>query len=144
MVALVAEQNTPRWLDPVGHVAPYGVKSGVTIFAGAMVALNAAGFAVPAVDTAAHVVVGIAQQTVRSPATDADGAQTVETREGIYRLKQPNAQPFVRADIGDLAFVADDATVQKAAAAANDIRVGRVYLVDDQGVWCGVGISHAG
>lgn len=145
MAALTKARRTPRWLNPVGVEAEYGVKAGTTIWAGAMVALDATGFAVPAADTAGLVPVGIAQETVASPSTDSDGDRPVRTREGIYRLDQTatNANRFTRADIGDIAMVEDDATVWKAAQAANDVRAGRVYQVDGQGVWVGVGISFA-
>ena len=57
--------------------------------------------------------------------------------EGVARgvFRWVNGDTFTDADIGDLAFVEDDQTVQKAAAASADIIAGVVLDVDSSGVW---------
>jgi hypothetical protein len=130
MAALTAERDTP---ERAGQLVAVGVASNTVIYAGAMVAVSAAGYAVPASDTAGLKVLGRAESTVNNSGTAGDGAQTIVVRRGVFRWT--NGDTFTRADVGTLAFVEDDAQVQKAASATYDIIAGLIVAVDADGVW---------
>jgi hypothetical protein len=126
--ALTAPRDTPQ---RSGEVLSVGVASNTTIYAGALVARNATGYAVPASDSTNLVVLGRAELSVAN--TGADGAVNVEVRRGVFRWE--NGDTFTIADVGTTAVVEDDATVQKAASATHDIAVGKILAVDADGVW---------
>ena len=132
--ALTVERDTPT---REGSLMSVGIYTNTRIFAGAMVALNAGGYAIPAADSASLNVIGRAEKTVdnRVNATGAgdSGTFNVSVRRGVFRWV--NGDTFTDADIGELAFVEDDQTVQKAAAASADIIAGVVVDVDSDGVW---------
>lgn len=108
-----------------------GVASNTTLFAGSMVALTATGYAVPAADATGLRVIGMAADTVINAGTD--GALTVTVVRGLFRWV--NGDTLTDADIGSLAFVEDDQTVQKGASATYKIIAGVVVDVDGYGVW---------
>lgn len=116
-----------------GSRVSIGMASNTTIYAGAMVAINTSGYAVPASDTAGYLVVGRAEETVDNSGTAGDGALNIEVRRGVFRWA--NGDTFTIADVGALAYVKDDATVQKAASATHNVVAGLIIDVDSEGVW---------
>ena len=105
------------------------------IFAGAIVALNAAGDAVPASAIAAQRTRGVAQETVDNT-SGAAGAKSVPTRRGTYRFKNSAAADLIaRADIGNSCYVVDDETVAKTSNASARPIAGVIRDVDSGGVW---------
>jgi len=126
--ALSAARDTPM---RTGELLAASVASNTTLYAGAMVALNATGYAVPASDATGLKVLGRCEASVVN--AGADGAAIVTIRRGVFRWA--NGDTFTRADIGTLAVVEDDATVQKAASATYDIIAGLIVDVDSDGVW---------
>ncbi|NQT91946.1 MAG: hypothetical protein HQ559_04225, partial [Lentisphaerae bacterium] len=132
--ALAAARNTPM---RAGDSLYIGVYTNTRLFAGAMVAINSSGYAVPASDSASLNVIGRAQSTVDNR-TNAEGAGdsgelSITVRRGTFRWV--NGDSFTDANIGDLAFVEDDQTVQTAASASQDIIAGVIIDVDSSGVW---------
>jgi hypothetical protein len=128
--ALTAARDTP---SRSGDLVAVGVASNTTIYVGAMVAVDATGYAVPAADATGLRVIGRAESTVDNSGTAGAGAQTIAVRRGVFRWT--NGDTFTRADVGALAFVEDDGQVQKAAAATYDIIAGSIIDVDADGVW---------
>ena len=105
-----------------------------TIYAGALVAINAAGYAVPAAATASFVVVGIAIETKK---TGSGGSDTIVVRAGVIaKLKHTavNANKIRRGDVGNAAYVVDDESVGDNGGAV-DIIAGMVVGFDADGVW---------
>ncbi len=98
--------------------------AGATIYSGALVAVNAAGEAVPASDTAGLKVVGRAEHSAAENAT-------ILVRTGCFAY---DGTDMTRADVGATAYVADDQTVSKSGG-TNSIVAGRVFDVDEDGVW---------
>jgi len=128
--ALSAARDTP---SRSGELVAVGVASNTVIYSGAMVAVDATGYAVPASDATGLKVIGRAESTVDNSGTAGNGAQTIAVRRGVFRWT--NGDTFTRADVGALAFVEDDGQVQKAAAATYDIIAGSIVDVDADGVW---------
>ena len=105
-----------------------------TIYQGALVAINAEGYAVPAAATANFVVVGIAIETKR---TGSGGSDTIVVRAGVIaKLKHTAvvANKIARDDVGNAAYVVDDESVGDNGGAV-DIIAGMVVGFDADGVW---------
>ncbi len=102
--------------------------AGAVIYCGALVAVNAEGKAVPASDTAGLTVVGRAEH---SAVTD----EAILVRRGCFAY---DGTGITRADLGASVYVADDQTVSKTGG-SNSIVAGRVFDVDEDGIWiiCG-------
>jgi hypothetical protein len=149
MAALTNSRNTPEMAD-AGRIRVLGVEANTTIFLGSMVAINAAGNAVPASATttaanpqkvigrAEYVVNGTpAQNAVNNPG--AAGAIQIAVRKGVFMYSQDSS--ITTASIGCPCFASDDnnvtasdrasgATVQQYAVA------GEVVAIDPSGeVW---------
>jgi hypothetical protein len=118
--ALAADRDTP-YKD--GQVRGYPVLNNTTIFKGAMVALTDAGYLVPASDTAALRVVGVSQEKVISPSTDAAGAKKCRVISGKSFLF--NATSITQAMLGDVMHVVDDNTFDDAVG-TNTVPCGKL------------------
>ncbi len=126
----MAERNTP-WKD--GELISLPVATSTTIEAGKIVSVNSGGYAIPAADTASTIVVGVAQKSVVN--AGANGAASVVVRR-LKAFKFANGTTAVtQAGVGGNVVVQDAATVTTAAAATNDIVVGKCLAVDSDGVW---------
>lgn len=134
-MALTADRNT-AYKD--GGLAAYGVAAATVIFAGALVAVNSSGYAVPASDTAGLRVVGRAEERQDNSA-GADGALTVSIREGkVLGMKNSAGNAVTAADIGRPVYVEDDETVANAGG-TNSIIAGICIGLDSYGVWVATG-----
>jgi hypothetical protein len=132
MVALTAARNTPEKLGPDRDIP---LTANARIFAGAMVAISAAGLGVAATATAANVTVGIAEQTVDNTG-GANSAVSVKVRRGIFRFGNSTAGDLIaRSEIGKQVFVVDDQTVAKTNNAGARPVAGICFDVDALGVW---------
>lgn len=138
MAALTSDRDTPRkYLERA--LDPVPVAASTVIYAGSQVAINAAGYAVPAADTAGLRVLGRAEQTVDNSA-GANGDESVPVTKGVFRYDNAaGADAIVDADIGASAYVYDDQTVGKnTATIANAIVSGTVDSIDAGGVWVAI------
>lgn len=131
MAALTADRRT---LERSGDIRELGVRAGVTVFAGAMAAVDVDGWLVPAAAVAAHRVVGRAEQRVAGGATH--GAERCRVATGIFRYANSASGDLIaRSDIGQPAYVVDDQTVAKTSATNTRPVAGVIYDVDADGVW---------
>ncbi|WP_454280522.1 hypothetical protein [Sphingomonas sp. Marseille-Q8236] len=131
MVALTVDRNTPRREnhDIEGHP----VKGGANIFAGALVMLDAAGWAIPGGLGAGLAVVGRADAPAKAIV---NGDAIVTTRRGVFRFaNSAGGDAITRADIGKSAYVVDDQTLAKTDNAGTRSAAGIIRDVDAQGVW---------
>jgi len=103
-----------------GVLLPYPVAASTKIYAGAMVALNSGGYAVPAGDTASHKVVGVATTQVDNSA-GSNGDLSVVIAAGI--VVHFNAASITQAMAGKKMFVVDDNTFDDGAG-TNGISAG--------------------
>lgn len=104
----------------------YPVAADAVIWSGALVCLDADGYATPAADTAGLVFVGMAVH--RADNTDGvDGAIGVELMvRGDIRVK---GSGLTQAGVGRSVCAVDDQTVAAAATTTNDIPVGTLTAV---------------
>lgn len=121
-----AAVNTVFAAGGAARKTQFTVKTGNTIYAGTMVAVDATGKAVAAADTAGLQVVGIALNT-------AAAGEAVEVKSGDCWINVP-ASPVGSASIGNglrkKLCVVDDITVNLAAQTSNSIPAGIAYDFD--------------
>jgi hypothetical protein len=115
MAALTNSRNTPELADS-GRMQVYPVEAATTVYLGGIVALNAAGNAVPASSTAGLRTIGRAEMTYNgAPGQDAvnagaAGAVSIIARRGVF-MYSVNDGSIGEAQIGALAFAVDDNSV---------------------------------
>lgn len=132
MVALTAPRNTPAAL---GDVRALPLPANGKIFAGAIVALTAAGYAAAATATIANVTAGRADETVDN-AGGANGAKKIKVRRGVFRFANSAAADLIAlTEVGKPCYVVDDQTVAKTDNVGARPKAGTVFDVDAQGVW---------
>ncbi|MES2754886.1 MAG: hypothetical protein V4659_09500 [Pseudomonadota bacterium] len=132
MAALAADRNTPR---AEGEVEGHPVKGATRIFAGALVCLDAAGWAVPGATAATLTALGRAEAGANN-AAGTNGDVLANVRRGTFRWGNSAAgDAITRADIGKPAYVVDDQTVAKTTGGATRSLAGTIRNVDAQGVW---------
>lgn len=132
MVALTKDRNTPR---ADGDLRQGGVAAATTIFAGALVMRNAAGFLIEGQTATGLVGVGRAEEQ-KDNSAGANGALSLTYRPGVYRFANSAAGDLIAdADIGALCYAVDDQTVAKTDGSSSRSPAGIVDHVDAQGVW---------
>lgn len=132
MTALTQDRNTLR-RDGAQMEPPLAANA--RIFAGALVAINAAGNAVAGSSATGLTGAGVAQQR-------ADNTGGIAGAIRVRLSKQPHqfgnsaaADAITLADLGKDCFIVDDQTVAKTDGAGTRSRAGRVFDVDADGVW---------
>jgi len=139
MTALTAARDAKRWGGMPGVLIEYGVAASQKIYQGALVALNSAGYAIPAADTASTTVVGVAESTVNS-GTTAGEDKIIVRRGAVHAFANDATNALTIADAGKVCYVKDDQTVQDDGA-ANDIKAGVMLQLDGSDVWVHVGVG---
>jgi hypothetical protein len=110
-----------------------GVAAATVLEAGKLGAVNAAGYVVPASNTAGLKVMGRIEQHVDNSA-GADGDLQVEIRRRkAFKYKNSSGSAVTGADIGGRVMVENSETV--AHAASNSIDAGKCLGIDPDGVW---------
>jgi hypothetical protein len=115
-----------------GVVVPLKMAAATKIFAGTIVAVNAAGYAVAGADTAGLVGYGRAEETVDNTDGDA-GDLSINVRRGVFLWANSSANPLTQAALGTIAYVEDDVTV--AVSTNNAVKAGTVVRIDSEGYW---------
>ena len=106
----------------------YKVKASTTIYAGAIVAVDASGYVVPGDDASGQTVVGIAVAQANNSA-GASGDISVEVQTGIFSFNGGGTAPTI-ANVGSTVTVETDNEVALAADTTNDIIAGRLVEID--------------
>lgn len=137
MAALAADRLIKR-KDGVCYADP--VAASTRIYAGALVCINSAGFAVPGSVSTTLKVRGVCQEQADNSAGIA-GDISVETRKGVYNFKNSTSTDLIaRADIGADCYIVDDQTVAKTSGTSTRSIAGKVDDVDSDGVWVRIGV----
>ncbi|MBI5817457.1 MAG: hypothetical protein HZA88_00555 [Verrucomicrobia bacterium] len=129
MAATVDFDSPKRTGDSVNR----DVAASTEIFAGTIAAINAAGNAVPAADTAGLKVDGFASAHVDNSDGDA-GDLNIDVERGIRRVNNSSTNAVTVAEINKVVYVEDDQTVNKDGG-TNHIAAGICVDLDDDGVW---------
>jgi hypothetical protein len=130
---LTADRNTQTWLGD-RRSGPVGASS--RIFAGALIMRNAAGFLIRGAVATGSTGVGIAEEPADNT-SGANGAINVTYRTGIVARfrNSASADLIAQADVGAIAWIADDDQVAKTNGSNTRSRAGIIEAVDSQGVW---------
>lgn len=132
MTALATDRRTP---ERSGDRREPAVKGSTLIYAGAIVAMGADGYAVPMSTATTLKGIGRAQERVDN-SSGADGAETVRVDRGIFRYaNSAAADEITAADIGNDCYGVDDQTVAKTDGTSTRSVAGTIFDVDAQGVW---------
>lgn len=130
-MALTKDRDTQ---SKEGKLFDTPIAAATTIYAGALVALNAAGDAVPGSEAATLTAHGRAEATVLN--AGAAGDKTVLVKKGVFSFaNSAGADQITRAEIGDDCFIVDDQTVAKTDDGGSRSVAGRVEDIDNRGVW---------
>ena len=129
---LTASRNTQQ---KDAELIPLLVATGVKIFGGALVAINAGGYAVPGAVSATLKYVGRAEEYCDNTA-GADGAETVLVRrKKAFKWLNSATDPVAQADVGNTVYIIDDQSVAKTSGSAARSVAGKLLGVDTDGVW---------
>jgi len=110
------------------------VAAGAKIHAGALVAVNATGFAVPGAVAATLKAAGRAEGSADNTG-GADGAISITVKRGAFRFGNHGADAVDQSSLLGDCYILDDATVAKTHATNTRSRAGKVLDVDVNGVW---------
>lgn len=132
-MALTADRNTPM---KDAELIAVLVAASVKIFAGALVAANATGYATPGATATTLTYLGRAEEYVDNSA-GADGAKTVMVRRGkAFKFKNSGTDAVTQAELAKTCYIVDDETVSKTNAGGNtQSAAGKVVGVETDGVW---------
>lgn len=91
---------------------------------GALVMINAAGYAVNAADTSGGIFAGVAEETVDNSGGSAGDKSIKVRRNGVYTVVFGGTATI--ADVNTLVYVVDNQTVDLVGVTTNDVLVGRI------------------
>lgn len=150
-MALTTPRNTPRRMtaDFVNSTSVLTAAS-QTFYPGALVALNASGYLVPASTATTLTAVGvIGEQPFLVPATSyvsgaVAGVLRLEVQKGVFKFTNQSNDLITQAEIGKVCYMTDDETVCKTGTGKSI--AGTVWEIDpdDGGVWVNIGATPAG
>ena len=106
------------------------VKGATTIYQGAIVAVDANGYAIPGKKAADLKAAGRAEETVENKGGDGDAV--IRVSRGTFVFENPTSGKVTAADVLGLCYMEDDQTVTKTGTGASV--AGLVIRVDDEGV----------
>lgn len=128
---LSADRDTPhRDGRDVGHP----VKAATKVYAGALVCLDANGWAVPGATATTLKAVGRADAQADN-SSGANGDLIVPVKRGVFRFKNSGADPIDRTYIGATAYIVDDETVAATNGVNTRSAAGKIIDLDAVGVW---------
>lgn len=126
MAALAADRNTPRATPGIRRIP---VAASVTIYVGALVAVDTSGYARPARVSTTDKVVGRAMARVTNGAVAGAVSVDVQSDEVAYYGNSAAGDAITAADIGSDCYVVDDQTVAKTNGTNTRCRAGKIYNV---------------
>lgn len=110
------------------------VAAATTIFQGALVAVNASGYAVPGSVATTLKAAGRAEETIDNSG-GAAGALSVKVKRGVFKFKNSGADACVQANVLGDCFIVDDETVAKTDGSSARSKAGKILEVEATGVW---------
>jgi len=132
MPALTQDRNTLR---RDGQRIEPPVAAGVRIFAGALVAISAAGHAVPGATSTTLKCVGSSLELADNQGGAAGALRVLVDKRPARFANSAAADAITLADVGADCYMVDDQTVAKTHGGNTRSVAGRVFDVDADGVW---------
>ncbi|MDH4122381.1 MAG: hypothetical protein OEV94_11830 [Deltaproteobacteria bacterium] len=131
MAALTTARNTP---ERAGNDLSLPVAANAKIYQGALVAVNATGFAVPGSTATTLKAVGRANAQADNTG-GADGAVSAKVSRGVFKFSNSGADPIGQANVGGTAYIVDDQTVAATNGAGTRSAAGKIIDIESDGVW---------
>jgi hypothetical protein len=131
MAALDQDRNTPA---RDGSVLSMPVAGAKRIYAGALVARDASGYATPGATATTLMGIGRAEAQADN-SSGSDGDMTVQVRKGVFRFANDGTDTVTRAHVGQDCYIVDDQSVASNDGAGTRSVAGKVFDVDTEGVW---------
>jgi hypothetical protein len=129
-------ERIPKFREPP-------VAEDAVIWTGAHVALNAAGYLVPASEALGLLSMGLAEESVDNTGGD-NGDLTCRVRAGCFTLgNSEGADEITVEDIGKIAYMVDDETIALTDDGGTRSPAGPIFDVNDVGVWVKLGETDA-
>lgn len=133
MVALTADRSTVRREN--ADIETHPVKAGAKIFQGALVCLDASGWAQPGATATTLTALGRAEYRADNSG-GGNGDVNVAVRRGVLCFANSGSGDLItRADIGKPAYVVDDQTLAKTNGGGTRSAAGIIRDADAQSVW---------
>jgi len=104
------------------------------IYAGALVAVNATGYAVPGATATDLKAAGRAEEQLDNLG-GAAGAKSIKVRRGVFQFKNDAVDPVGAAHVLDDCYIVDDETVAATDGTSSRSAAGKVLGIDPSGVW---------
>lgn len=124
MTAIAARKDVRR---QEAVILPFPIAATTKIVEGALVNVNAAGYAVNATDTTGERCVGVASQETDNTTGAAGDADAIVWTGGAIDVVSNFSATI--ANVGDKVYVVDNQTVDLAAVTTNDVLVGVIVAV---------------
>jgi hypothetical protein len=122
-----------------GELIPVPVGDTEVIYAGALVAADATGYAVPGATATTLTALGRAEEFVDNSA-GADGAVSVLVRRGkAFKFANDGGDAVTQAALGKNCYIVDDQTVAATDGTGTRSVAGKVLGVESDGVWVYIG-----
>lgn len=135
-MALISDRNTK---SRSGGQYACPALAGAVFYAGAIVVLDANGYAKPGVTATDLITVGRADHRLTN--TGASGSVQILVVPGIYQYKNSaGADEITIAFVGHDCYIVDDETVAKTSGTSTRSVAGKVMAVNEDGVWVRLGI----
>lgn len=131
MAALSEDRNTPM---RDGTMLSVPAAASQRFYAGALAAINAAGYATPGATATTLMGAGRVESSVDNTA-GADAEAVVAIRKGIFRYENDATDTVTRAHIGQDCYMVNDQSVASNNGTGSRSVAGKVFDVDPDGVW---------
>ncbi|NVO00030.1 MAG: hypothetical protein HXX17_11945 [Geobacteraceae bacterium] len=132
MAALTTDRNTPM---KDGELIPLLAAAAKKFFAGAIVCVDANGYATPGATATTLRFMGRAEGYVDNSAGANGAAVVLVRRKAAFQFANLAADLVVQADVGNTCYIVDDQTVAKTNGGATRSAGGKILAVDAAGVW---------
>jgi hypothetical protein len=131
-MALAADRNTPM---KDAELVSVPVAANAVIYAGALVAANASGYAAPGSTATTLTYLGRSEEKVDNTG-GSNGAKSALVRRGkAFKWKNSSSDAVTQADLGKTCYIVDDETVAKTNGTSSRSAAGIVLGVEADGVW---------
>lgn len=132
MTAATQDRNTLR---RDGGQLKLALAAATLIYGGTIVCVNASGYATKGATSTTLKAVGVSEDRADNSA-GAAGDVGVQVRKGVFAFaNSASTDQITLADIGNDCYIVDDSTVAKTNGSATRSVAGKVFDVDDDGVW---------
>lgn len=148
MTALTNDRARGSTADVRARRLSVPVAAATTIYLGALVALNLAGYAVPASADPSLTVIGVAAERAENTTAAGYGSAgqiSIAVERGTFRFTNGSSTAAItEADIGRVVWAADDATLSRTNPIGALPAVGRVAEIEGSDVMVEVGLLNRG